>query len=153
MEKEEKKQFLAEVIESLRLEASRQSPETEEAVAEWLDAYTLSELDATRDRALVRWAWRFKHLLAPEMQRILQTRYTQDGEEVEGCQEKKDLHLDDLYGADDPEVERAFYALQREAEATAHERALIHVAWIFKRLLPPRMREILKAQYPRPGSA
>lgn len=86
------------------------------------------------------------------MQQILETRYTQDGEERKGSQEKRELILDDLYGADDPEVERTFYAFLGEAEETAHERALVRVAWEFKHLLSPRMREVLEAQYPQPES-
>lgn len=152
MQNDEKSQFLAEIKKSLQLEATRQSPETEEEVAECLDAYTLAEMGAARERALIRYAWRFKHLLGPEMQRILEARYTQDGEERKGSQEKRELILDDLYGADDPEVERTFYAFLGEAEETAHERALVRVAWEFKHLLSPRMRKVLEVQYPQPES-
>lgn len=142
---------LTEIVKWLRQDL-RPYLETQEEVAECLDSYTCAEMDVAQERALIRCAWKFKHLLKPRMQQILEARYTQDGEEKKECREKRRLLLDDLYESEDPKVERTLGAFLKEASETAHERALIRVAWKFKHLLSPRMQEILEAECPQPES-
>ena len=148
MENEEKKQFFEEIRKTLCLAPYLPSEESQEAVAECFDAYLFSELDSEQERALNRFAWRFKHLLKPRMQRILEARYSPDGSEKTGCKEKRRLILDDLYASEDPEVERSLSELLQDARGIARERPLVRLAWRFKHLLSARMQETLEAQYP-----
>lgn len=148
MENEEKKQFFDEIRKTLCLAPYLPSEESQEAVAECFDAYLFSELDSEQERALNRFAWRFKHLLTPRMQKILEARYNPDGTEKEGSHEKRRLILDDIYESENPEVEQALSELLQDSRAIARERALVRLAWRFKHLLSARMQETLEVHYP-----